>query len=89
MKYLILCDMDFGSGKTDLSELVMETWDECLTLCNTMNYRQVRTDVGPSWNFGGSGQGGPQTPGTCWCLGGANKKVVPNKGSVVGVPIAP
>ncbi|KAK4120355.1 hypothetical protein N657DRAFT_683704 [Parathielavia appendiculata] len=73
--------------QADLTELVTKTWDECLTLCNNMNYRQVRTDVGPSWNFGGTAAGGGQAPGTCWCLGGPDKEVVENKGSVVGVPI--
>ncbi len=57
-------------------------WDACLTLCDTMNYFQKRTDVGATWNVAGTGQ---QTPGTCWCFGGP-MVVVKNVGNVVGIP---
>ena len=78
------CDSDFsGDGKQTLASFFAATWDDCLALCNTMNYFQGRADVGCTWNVAGTGG---QTPGTCWCLGGADKTVVVNKGNVVAVP---
>jgi len=85
VRYRIACDSDYGdtSGKQTLSSTVAATWDECLGLCNTMNYFQSRADVGCTWNVAGTGT---QTPGTCWCLGGT-KVVVSNPGNVVAVPL--
>jgi hypothetical protein len=81
----VACDSDFsGSGKQTLASFVTATWDECLELCNTMNYFQDRADIGCTWNVAGTGQ---QTPGTCWCLGGADKTVVSNEGNVVAIPL--
>ena len=77
-----MCDSDFNNKDT-LSSFVAATWNECLTLCNTMNYFQSRTDVAVTWNVAGTGQ---QTPGTCWCLGGKEKTVVKNVGNIVAVP---
>lgn len=82
VRYRIACDSDFN-GQDTLSSFVAATWDACLTLCNTMNYFQARTDVAATWNVAGTGQ---QTPGTCWCLGGKGKTVVRNVGNVVAVP---
>ncbi|GAB1319812.1 hypothetical protein MFIFM68171_10022 [Madurella fahalii] len=61
----------------------LATWDDCLNLCNTMNYVQDRRDVGCTWNVLGTGS---QTSGTCWCLGGVAKKLVTNIGNVAAVP---
>ncbi|KAL2127830.1 hypothetical protein VTI74DRAFT_10110 [Chaetomium olivicolor] len=84
VRYRVACDSDFsGSGKQTLASLVVATWDDCLALCNTMNYFQNRADVGCTWNVQGTGT---QTPGTCWCLGGADKTVVANRGNVAAVP---
>ncbi|KAH6651340.1 hypothetical protein F5144DRAFT_544268 [Chaetomium tenue] len=85
VRYRVACDSDFtGSGKETLASFFAETWDNCLKLCNTMNYFQERTDVGCTWNVAGTGQ---QTPGTCWCLGGADKELVANVGNVAAVPL--
>lgn len=85
MRYRVACDSDFsGSGKQTLGSFVAATWDDCLALCNNMNYFQGRADIGCTWNVAGTGQ---QTPGTCWCLGGADKTVVSNKGNVAAVPL--
>ncbi|KAK3309440.1 uncharacterized protein B0T15DRAFT_515495 [Chaetomium strumarium] len=84
VRYLVACDSDFGdSGKQTLASFVTATWDDCLDLCNTMNYFQDRADIGCTWNVLGTGT---QTPGTCWCLGGADKTVVANRGNVAAVP---
>lgn len=84
VSYRILCDSDFGGAKEDLSSAVMPSFDDCLNLCNSMNYFQKRTDVGCTYNVAGTGT---QTPGTCWCLGGGPKTVVTNVGNQVAVPI--
>jgi hypothetical protein len=84
-KYRILCDSDFsGSGKETLASVVLPSFDSCLGLCNTMNYFQKRDDVGCTYNTAGTGS---QTPGTCWCLGGADKEVVTNVGNVIAKPL--
>jgi hypothetical protein len=83
VRYRVRCDADWGGNKTDLASLVTATFDDCIRLCNSMNYFQKRTDVGCTWNVAGTGQ---QTPGTCWCLGGEDKIVVSNPGNVVGMP---
>ncbi|RAO70390.1 uncharacterized protein BHQ10_006402 [Talaromyces amestolkiae] len=85
LKYRIICDSDFsGSGKITLSSIVLATFDQCLSFCNTMNYFQSRTDVGCTYNVQGTGS---QTPGTCWCLGGENKTIVSDVGNVIAVPM--
>ncbi|OJJ42416.1 hypothetical protein ASPZODRAFT_20533 [Penicilliopsis zonata CBS 506.65] len=83
--YRILCNHDFsGSGKETLASVVLSSFDDCLSLCNTMNYFQSRTDVGCTYNVEGTGG---QTPGTCWCLGGSNKTIVINEGNDIAAPI--
>lgn len=62
---------------------MLGSFDECLGLCNTMNYFQEREDVGCTYNVDGTGD---QTPGTCWCLGGS-LDVVTNVGNEVAMPI--
>lgn len=63
---------------------MLETLDQCLSICNTMNYFQSRSDVGCTYNFQGTGS---QAPGTCWCLGGKNKTIVSDVGNVIAVPV--
>ncbi|OJJ02592.1 hypothetical protein ASPVEDRAFT_151215 [Aspergillus versicolor CBS 583.65] len=83
-RYRIFCDSDFAAtGKKDLASIVLGSFDECLGLCNTMNYFQEREDVGCTYNVDGTGD---QTPGTCWCLGGS-LDVVTNVGNEVAMPI--
>jgi hypothetical protein len=85
IRYQIHCDSDIGgSGKITLSSIVVDTFDECLALCNTMNYFQDRTDVGATYNVAGTGT---QTPGTCWCLGGEGLEVTENVGNDVAFPV--
>ncbi|KAL4744618.1 hypothetical protein BDW72DRAFT_188110 [Aspergillus terricola var. indicus] len=69
-KYRIYCDSDFGGdGKKTLASVVLSSFEDCLGLCNTMNYFQELSDVGATFNVEGTGG---QTPGTCWCLGGTS-----------------
>ncbi|KAK3940941.1 hypothetical protein QBC46DRAFT_432964 [Diplogelasinospora grovesii] len=84
VNYRILCDRDFDGAKEDLASVVMPSFDDCMNLCNSMNYFQKRTDVGCTYNVAGTGT---QTPGTCWCLGGETKIVVTNVGNQIAVPI--
>lgn len=85
MQYRVLCDSDFdGSGKETLSSVVLSSFVDCVAVCNTMNYFQDRTDIGATFNVAGTGT---QTPGTCWCLGGADKVVVKNVGNDAAVPL--
>ncbi|KAJ0425068.1 hypothetical protein BJY00DRAFT_308406 [Aspergillus carlsbadensis] len=84
-RYRIHCDSDIsGSDKITLSSIVVDTFDACLALCNTMNYFQDRTDVGATFNVAGTGT---QTPGTCWCLGGDALVVTENVGNDVAFPV--
>ncbi|EEP75382.1 predicted protein [Uncinocarpus reesii 1704] len=82
--YRILCDSDFGGGKQTLASAYMPTFEDCLDLCNTMNYFQNRADIGCTYNVVGSGQ---QRPGTCWCLGGRDKRVERNVGNEIAAPL--
>lgn len=84
VNYRILCDRDFDGAKEDLASVVMPSFDDCMNLCNSMNYFQKRTDIGCTYNVAGTGT---QTPGTCWCLGGDAKIVVTNVGNQIAVPI--
>ncbi|KAL4867888.1 hypothetical protein BDV12DRAFT_170491 [Aspergillus spectabilis] len=85
IRYRIYCDSDFDdSGKETLASIVLGSFDECLALCNTMNYFQDRTDVGCTYNVAGTGT---QTPGTCWCLGGEGLTVVENVGNDAAMPV--
>ncbi|KAL4878769.1 hypothetical protein BJY04DRAFT_220835 [Aspergillus karnatakaensis] len=85
LRYRIHCDSDFAtSGKQTLSSVVLASFNECLSLCNTMNYFQDRTDIGCTYNVAGAGT---QTPGTCWCLAGEGLTVVENVGNEVAVPV--
>ncbi|KAI9370286.1 hypothetical protein BJX61DRAFT_544767 [Aspergillus egyptiacus] len=84
-RYRIHCDSDIGGrNKITLASIVLPSFDECLALCNTMNYFQERTDVGCTYNVAGTGT---QTPGTCWCLGGEGIGVVENVGNEVAMPV--
>ncbi|KAL4953879.1 hypothetical protein BDW69DRAFT_164373 [Aspergillus filifer] len=86
IRYRIHCDADFGGdGKLTLASTVLTSFDDCLSLCNTMNYFQDRTDVGCTFNVAGTGQ---QTPGTCWCLGGTDVEVTSNVGNDMAIPIS-
>ncbi|KAL4790976.1 hypothetical protein BDV19DRAFT_393588 [Aspergillus venezuelensis] len=86
IRYRIHCDADFGGdGKLTLSSTVLTSFDDCLSLCNTMNWFQDRTDVGCTFNVAGTGQ---QTPGTCWCLGGTDVEVTSNVGNDMAIPIS-
>jgi hypothetical protein len=85
IQYRILCDSEFGpgGGKETLGSFDVTTWENCVKICNTMNYFQDRSDVGCTWSVGGmSGV----KPGMCWCLGGPNMVVVESKGSIAAVP---
>ncbi|KAL4779691.1 hypothetical protein BJX76DRAFT_339972 [Aspergillus varians] len=86
ISYRIHCDSDWGgSGKKTLASLVLSSFDECLGLCNTMNYFQDRKDVGCTFNAAGTGT---QTPGTCWCLGGEGIRVTSNVGNEAAMPVS-
>ncbi|KAL2832782.1 hypothetical protein BJY01DRAFT_253712 [Aspergillus pseudoustus] len=82
IRYRIHCDSDVSGGnKITLSSIVVDSFDACVALCNTMNYFQERTDVAATYNVAGTGT---QTPGTCWCLGGEGIEVSENIGLGVG-----
>ncbi|KAL4936398.1 hypothetical protein BDV06DRAFT_205132 [Aspergillus oleicola] len=87
IRYRIHCDSDFGGdGKLTLASTVLTSFDDCLSLCNTMNWFQDRTDVGCTFNVAGTGD---QTPGTCWCLGGGDDvKVTSNVGNDMAIPVS-
>ncbi|KAL4967239.1 uncharacterized protein BDV14DRAFT_170258 [Aspergillus stella-maris] len=86
IRYRIHCDADFGGdGKLTLASTVLTSFDDCLALCNTMNWFQDRSDVGCTFNVAGTGQ---QTPGTCWCLGGTDVEVTSNVGNDMAIPIS-
>ncbi|KAL4733208.1 hypothetical protein BDV11DRAFT_214116 [Aspergillus similis] len=83
-KYRIYCDSDFdGAGKKTLASVVLSSFEDCLALCNTMNYFQERSDVGATFNAAGTGG---QTPGTCWCLGGTSARTE-NVGNDAAFPV--
>ena len=85
LRYRVACESDFGGdARQTLSSFIAATWDECLALCDAMNYFQHRADIGCTWNVLGTGA---QTPGTCWCFGGTGKTVVANPGNVAAVPL--
>ncbi|KAL4811717.1 hypothetical protein BDW67DRAFT_171425 [Aspergillus spinulosporus] len=83
-QYRIYCDSDFdGVGKKTLASVVLSSFEDCLGLCNTMNYFQDRSDVGATFNVAGTGD---QTPGTCWCLGGTSVRT-DNVGNDAAFPV--
>ncbi|KAL4808180.1 hypothetical protein BDV18DRAFT_158291 [Aspergillus unguis] len=86
IKYRINCDSDFsGNAKKTLGSVVLGSFDECVSLCNSMNWFQDREDVGATFNVAGTGG---QSKGTCWCLGGEGKIVSENVGNDAAVPIS-
>ncbi|KAI1104688.1 hypothetical protein F4804DRAFT_306513 [Jackrogersella minutella] len=76
--YIFYCSSDLTGN--DQASLVTSSLDECLTLCDSMNWTQDRKDVGSVWNEEGVIG---QTAGTCWCKGGSNIQVTSKAGIVV------
>lgn len=82
MNYKVYCDSDLTGS--DLATLVTESLDDCLLLCDSMNWLQNRKDVGSVFNEAGTHA---QAPGTCWCKGGDGISVKSNPGIAVASPV--
>ncbi|KAI2785242.1 hypothetical protein F4815DRAFT_451952 [Daldinia loculata] len=80
-QYKIACDSDLTG--TGLASLVVNSLEECLALCDSLNWVQKRSDVGCVWNEKGVVG---QVAGTCWCKGGDNIKATSLAGIVVASP---
>ncbi|KAI0850935.1 hypothetical protein F5Y00DRAFT_268014 [Daldinia vernicosa] len=80
-QYKISCDSDLTG--TTLASLVVNSLEECLALCDSLNWVQKRSDVGCVWNEKGVVG---QVAGTCWCKGGDNIKATSLSGIVVASP---
>ncbi|KAI8966813.1 hypothetical protein F5Y11DRAFT_343183 [Daldinia sp. FL1419] len=80
-KYNVYCNSDLTG--TDQASLVVNSLEECLTLCDSLNWTQKRQDIGCVWNEKGVVG---QKVGTCWCKGGSNIKVTSLSGIVVASP---
>jgi hypothetical protein len=50
VRYRILSDRDFDGAKEDPASFVMSLFDDCMTLCNLLNYFQARTSVGCTYD---------------------------------------
>ncbi|KAI1464701.1 uncharacterized protein F4812DRAFT_151215 [Daldinia caldariorum] len=79
--YDVYCDSDLTG--TDQASLVVNSLEECLALCDSLNWTQKRGDVGCVWNEKGVVG---QKKGTCWCKGGDSIKVTSLAGIVVASP---
>ncbi|KAI1808451.1 hypothetical protein F4811DRAFT_239820 [Daldinia bambusicola] len=79
--YDVYCDSDLTG--TDQASLVVNSLEECLALCDSLNWTQKRGDVGCVWNEKGVVG---QEKGTCWCKGGDGIKVTSLAGIVVASP---
>ncbi|KAK3902204.1 hypothetical protein C8A05DRAFT_34111 [Staphylotrichum tortipilum] len=86
LRYRIACGADIpDASKLTLSSVVVDTFDVCVGLCNSMNHFQRRSDVVCRWNVAGT-RG--ETPGSCWCYAVTGEvRVVKSSGSLVGVPV--
>ncbi|KAI1393622.1 uncharacterized protein F4822DRAFT_385266 [Hypoxylon trugodes] len=80
--YNVYCNSDLTGS--DLASLVVNSLEECLTVCDSLNWTQKRKDVGSVWNEQGVVG---QTAGTCWCKGGNSIKVTAKPGIVVASPV--
>ncbi|KAI0115038.1 hypothetical protein F4814DRAFT_418019 [Daldinia grandis] len=80
-QYKISCNSDLTG--TNLASLVVNSLEECLALCDSLNWVQRRSDVGCVWNEKGVVG---QVAGTCWCKGGDNIKATSLAGIVVASP---
>ncbi|KAI1451878.1 hypothetical protein F4805DRAFT_449733 [Annulohypoxylon moriforme] len=78
MTYRFYCDSDLTG--TDQASLVTNSLDECVTLCDSLNWTEQRRDVGSVWNEKGVVG---QKAGTCWCKGGNGIQVISHSGIVV------
>ncbi|KAL7622409.1 hypothetical protein AAE478_007914 [Parahypoxylon ruwenzoriense] len=81
LSYKVYCDSDLTGN--NLASLVTRSLEECLSMCDSINFFQNRSDVGSVYNEAGTGT---QTPGTCWCKGGDGIQVTSNLGNVVASP---
>ncbi|KAI2601891.1 hypothetical protein GGR54DRAFT_578871 [Hypoxylon sp. NC1633] len=80
--YRIYCDSDLTGS--DLASLVTTSLEQCLSMCDSMNWTQDRRDVGSVYNANGVVE---QAPGTCWCKGGDKIKVTAKAGIAVASPL--
>lgn len=82
LTYKISCNSDLTGS--DLASLVVNSLEECLSMCDSLNWTQKRKDVGSVWNEKGVIG---QTAGTCWCKGGDKIQVTSKPGIVVASPL--
>ncbi|KAI2471502.1 hypothetical protein F4781DRAFT_420677 [Annulohypoxylon bovei var. microspora] len=83
MSYRLYCNSDLTG--TNQASLVTNSLNECVTLCDSLNWTQNRRDVGSVWNEKGVIG---QTAGTCWCKGGNSIQVISHTGIVVARALA-
>ncbi|KAI0887122.1 uncharacterized protein GGS22DRAFT_104755 [Annulohypoxylon maeteangense] len=76
--YRFYCNSDLTG--TDQAALVTNSLDECVRLCDSLNWMEKRRDVGSVWNEKGVVG---QKAGSCWCKGGSNIQVTAKSGIVV------
>ncbi|OTB20256.1 hypothetical protein K445DRAFT_362441 [Daldinia sp. EC12] len=79
--YVVHCNSDLTGA--NLASLVVNSLEECLALCDSLNWVQKRRDVGCVWNEKGVVG---QKAGTCWCKGGDDIQVTALTGIVVATP---
>ncbi|KAI0380978.1 hypothetical protein F5Y04DRAFT_256431 [Hypomontagnella monticulosa] len=82
LTYKISCNSDLTGS--DLASLVVNSLEECISMCDSLNWTQKRKDVGSVWNEEGVIG---QTAGTCWCKGGDKIQVTSKPGIVVASPL--
>ncbi|KAI1451106.1 hypothetical protein F5Y02DRAFT_16051 [Annulohypoxylon stygium] len=83
MTYRFYCDSDLTG--TDQASLVTNSLDECVRLCDSLNWTENRRDVGAVWNEKGVVG---QKAGTCWCKGGKGIQVISHTGIVVASAVS-
>lgn len=80
--YRIHCGSDFGQGKKELMMIHDTTFQSCLSICDSMNLIQNRSDVGCTFYDEDSLF---ERAGTCWCVGNTTK-IVHENGRNVAIP---
>ena len=80
--YHIHCGSDFGQGKKELMMIHDTTFQSCLSICDSMNLIQNRSDVGCTFYDEDSLF---ERPGTCWCVGNTTK-IAHEAGHNVAIP---
>ncbi|KAI1767739.1 hypothetical protein GGR53DRAFT_480438 [Hypoxylon sp. FL1150] len=83
LTYKIYCDTDLTGDPT--VNTVLGSFEECLQLCDSLNSNGDRDDIGCVFNESGINN---QTPGSCWCKGGAGVQIIRNTGIMVGTPVS-